>query len=104
MQTHTRLVADLLLQLGGVGIGHIHIARLHGLHDLLGLLPYCLLNLTDEIHQFHGVRTTDVIYTEGHVVGTVCCHWRFVQTLDGTEGNVVDIGEVANHVVSAYPD
>ena len=98
MEGDLGLITNLSFQLGGVGIGHIHIAGLHGLHDLLGLLPYRLLNLTDEIHQFHGVRTTDVIHTERHVVGTVCCHWRFVQTLDGTVGNVVDIGEIANHV------
>ena len=48
-------IAKDVLKSRGVGICAIDIARLHALHNHIGLLARHLLNNVNEVHKFHGL-------------------------------------------------
>ena len=96
MQPHDGLVADLRLEPGGVGVGLVDVAGLHGQELLLRLHAERLLDLGDEVHQFHGVGTADVVHAVPQAVRIRLR--QVVQAADGARDDVVDEGEVADHV------
>ena len=96
MQPHDGLVADLRLEPGGVSIGLIDVAGLHGQELLLRLHAERLLDFGDEVHEFHGVGAADVIDAVPQAVRIRLR--QVVQTADGAGDDVVDEGEVADHV------
>ena len=98
VQRHIGLIANLLFQMRGVGIGHIHVTRLHRFHDHLRLDAQGILYLVDKVHELDGVGTADIIHTERHTIGTIFSHWWLVQTLQTAIGDIMAIGEVAHHV------
>ena len=92
------LVAALSFELGGVGVGLINIAGLHGQEIFLGRLAVSVFDFGYKVHELYGVAATDVVNLVGHVVGALGGIGYMVQRMDGAFGNVVDVGEVADHV------
>ena len=92
------LVAALGFELGGIGVGLVHIAGLHGQEVLLGWLSVSIFDFGDEVHELYGVAAADVVNLVGHVVRALGCIGHMVQRMNGAFGDVVDIGEVADHV------
>ena len=89
-------IANFPLQVGRVGVGLVNIAGLHGKEYLLRLLPHRLLDLGDEIHQLDRMAAADVVHA---VAQAVLIGLRFaVDAADGAFDDVVDIGEVPDHV------
>ena len=86
------LVAALGFELGGIGVGLVHIAGLHGQEVLLGWLSVSVFDFGDKVHELYGVAAADVVNLVGHVVRALG------GIVDGTFGDVVDVGEVADHV------
>ena len=92
------LVAALGFELGGVGVGLVHVAGLHGQEVLLGRLAVSVFDFGDKVHELYGVAAADVVNLVGHVVRALGCIGHMVQRVDGTFGDVVDVSEVADHV------
>ena len=93
-----RLVATFGLELGGVGVGLVHVTGLHGQEILLGGFAVSVFDFGNEIHELYGVAATDVVNLVGHVVGALGGIGHVVQCVDGAFGDVVDVGKVADHV------
>ncbi len=92
------LVAALGFKLGGIGVGLVHIAGLHGQEVLLGGLAVSVFDFGDKVHELYGVAAADVVNLVGHVVGALGCIGHMVQCVDGAFGDVIDVGKVADHV------
>jgi len=93
-----RLVATFGLELGGVGVGLVHVTGLHGQEILLGGLAVSIFNFGDKVHELYGVTAADVVNLVGYVVGALGRIGHMVQCVDGAFGDVVNVGEVANHI------
>ena len=74
MQAPVGLVTTFGLKFRGVGVRLVNVARLHR----------------------H--LAADVVYFVGHVVRALFCDRHVVKRMHTTLGDVVDVGEVANHV------
>ena len=92
------LVAALGFELGGIGVGLVHVAGLHGQEVLLGRLAVSVFDFGDKVHELYGVAAADVVNLVGHVVRTLGGIGYMVQCMNGAFGDVIDIGEIANHV------
>ena len=92
------LVAALGFELGGVGVGLVHVAGLHGQEVLLGRLAVSVFDFRNKVHKLYGVAAADVINLVGYVVWTLGGIGHMVQCVDGAFGDVIDVGEVADHV------
>lgn len=90
------MIINLLLQFCCVSVGLVNIAWLHGQVVLFRFSAKRLLYLTDEVHQFYRMRTTDVVDFHGETVSV----WlrKFVYHLYRSVHDVVDVGEVAYQV------
>ena len=65
VQAPVGLVAALSFELGGVGVGLVHVAGLHGQEVFLGRFAVSVF----KVHKLYGVAAADVINLVGHVVG-----------------------------------
>ena len=92
------LVSALLVQVAGVGIGLVDITWLHRQEYFLGGFSVGLFQFRDEVHQFDGIRTSDIVNFGRHTVWTFFRLRQMVDDMHRSFGDVVDIGEVANHV------
>ena len=92
------LVAALGFELGGIGVSLVHVAGLHGQEVLLGRLAVSVFDFGDKVHELYGVAAADVVNLVGHVVRALGCIGHMVQRVDGAFGNVIDVGEIADHV------
>ena len=92
------LVAALGFELGGVGVGLVHVAGLHGQEVFLGGLAVSVFDFRNKVHELYGVAAADVVNLVGHVVRALGSIGHVVQRVDGTFGDVVDVGKVADHV------
>ena len=92
------LIAALGFELGGIGVGLVHVAGLHGQEVLLGRLAVSVFDFGDKVHELYGVAAADVVNLVGHVIRALGCIGHMIQRVDGAFGDVVDIGEVADHV------
>jgi len=98
VQAPVGLVAALGFELGGIGIGLVYVTGLHGQEVLLGRLAVSVFDFGDKVHELYGVAATDVVNLVGHVVRAFGGIGHMVQRMDGAFGDVVDVGEVADHV------
>ena len=98
METDVGLVADFGLEFGRIGVGLVHVAGLHREELLFGLLAEGLLDFGDEVHKLHGVGAADVVHpvAEAVLVGGGLVD----DTADSAFDDVVDEGEVANHIAA----
>ena len=92
------LVAAFGFELGRVGVRLVDVARLHGQEVLLGRFAVGFFDFLDEVHELYGVAATDIVDLVGHVVRALGRVGYVVQRVDGSLGDVVDVGEVADHV------
>ena len=92
------LVAALGFELGGIGVGLVYVAGLHGQEVLLGRPAVSVFDFRNEIHELYGVAAADVVNLVGYVVRALGGIGHMVQRVDGTFGDVIDVGEVADHV------
>ena len=92
------LVAALGFELGGIGVGLVHVAGLHGQEVFLGGLTVSVFDFGNKVHELYGVAAADVVNLVGHVVRALGGIGHMVQRMDGAFGDVVDLGEVADHV------
>lgn len=92
------LVAALGFELGGVGVGLVHVAGLHGQEVFLGGLAVSVFDFRNKVHKLYGVAAADVVNLVGHVVGALGSIGHMIQCVDGAFGDVVDVGKVADHV------
>ena len=93
-----RLVATFGFELGGVGVGLVHVTGLHGQEIFLGRFAVCVLDFGDKVHELYRMAATDVVNLVGYVVGALGGFGYMVQCVDGAFGDVVNVGEVANHI------
>jgi len=98
VQAPVGLVAALGFELGGIGIGLVYVTGLHGQEVLLGRLAVSAFDFRNKVHELYGVAAADVVNLVGHVVGALGGIGHMVQRMDGAFGDVVDVGEVADHV------
>ena len=98
VQAPVGLVAALGFELGGIGVGLVHVAGLHGQEVLLGRLTVSVFDFGDKVHELYGVAAADVVNLVGHVVRALRSIGHMVQCVDGAFGDVIDVGEVADHV------
>jgi len=92
------LIAALGFELGGVGVGLVHVAGLHGQEVLLGRLAVSVFDFGDKVHELYGVAAADVVNLVGYIVRALGSIGDVVQRVNGAFGNVVDKGKVADHV------
>ncbi len=92
---------------GGVGVGLVYVAWLHGQEVFAGFASYGVLDAPDIIHKLGGLLVADVVYAVwrgrcgrvGVCLVPIGIALRYdVDDAYHTFHDVVDIGEVAQHV------
>ena len=61
VQAPVGLVAALGFELGGVGVGLVHVAGLHGQEVFLGGLAVSVFDFGDKVHELYGVAAADSV-------------------------------------------
>ena len=92
------LVSAFGLELRGVGVRLVNVARLHRQEFLLRRLAVGVLDFGDKVHQLYRVAAADVVYFVRNAVRALFCDRHVVERMHATLGDVVDVGEVADHV------
>ena len=92
------LVAAFRLEFRGVGIRLVNVAGLHRQEFLLRGLAVRALDFGDKVHQLYRVAATDVVYFVRNAVRALFRDRQVVERMHATLGDVVDVGEVADHV------
>ena len=92
------LVAAFGLELRGVGVRLVNIARLHRQEFLLRGLAVGVLDFGDKVHQFYRVAAADVVYFVRNAVQALFRNRHVVERMHAALGDVVDVGKIANHV------
>ena len=96
VQGDVGFVADFAFEEGGVGVGLVDVARLHGEVFLYRFFAQGLFHLADEVHEFHRGGAADVVYS---VFQSVFVGRGFVVDAgDRSFDDVIDVGEVTDHV------
>jgi len=98
VQAPVGLVAALGFELGGIGVGLVHVAGLHGQEVLFGRLAVSVFDFGDKVHELYGVAAADVVNLVGHVVRALGGIGHMVQSVNGAFGDVIDVGKVTDHV------
>ena len=98
MQAPVGLVATFGLKFRGVGVRLVNVARLHRQKLLLSRLAVGVLDFGDKVHQLYRVAAADVVHLVGHAIRAFRGDWHVVERMHAALGDVVDIGEVADHV------
>jgi len=92
------LVAAFRLELRGVGVRLVDVAGLHRQKFLLRGLAVGVLDFGDKVHQLYQVAAADVVYFVRNAVRALFRDRHVVERMHATLGDVIDVGEVANHV------
>ena len=93
-----RLVSAFGLELRGVGVRLVNVARLHRQEFLLGRLAVGVLDFGDKVHQLYRVAAADVVYFVRNAVRALSRDRHVVERMHAAFRDVVDVGEVADHV------
>ena len=98
VQAPVGLVAAFRLELSGVRVRLVDIARLHRQEFLLRGLAVGVLDFGNKVHQLHRMAAPDVVHLVRHAVRALVGDRHVVERMHGAFGDVVDVGEVADHV------
>ena len=92
------LVAAFRLEFRGVGVRLVNVAGLHRQEFLLGGLAVSIFNFGDKVHELYRVAATDVVYFVRNAVRALFRDRHVVERMHAALGDVVDVGEVTDHV------
>ncbi len=92
------LVSAFGLELRGIGVRLVNVAGLHRQELLLGGLAVRALDFGDKVHQLYRVAAPDVVHLVGHAVRALFRDRHVVERMHAALSDVIDVGEVANHV------
>jgi len=92
------LVSAFGLEFRGVGVRLVNVARLHRQEFLLGGLAVGVLDFGNKVHQLYRVAAADVVYFVRNAVRALFRDRHVVERMHAALGDVVDVGEVADHV------
>ncbi len=98
MQAPVGLVAAFSLEFRSIGIRLVDIAGLHRQKFLLCGHTIRILNFGDKVHQLYRVAAADVVYFVRNAVWALFRDRHVVERMHAALGDVIDVGEVANHV------
>lgn len=98
VQAPVGLTAAFGLELRGVGVRLVNVAGLHRQEILLGGLAVGVLDFGDKVHQLYRVAAADVVYFVRNAVRALFCDRLVVERIHAAFRDVVDVGEVADHI------
>ena len=98
VQAPVGLVAAFRLEFRGIGVRLVNVAGLHRQEFLLRGLAIGVLDFGDKVHQLYRVAAADVVYFVRNAVRAFVGNRHVVERMHAALGDVIDVGEVTNHV------